>query len=62
MDLTRDRGALHLDAGLQMLRQLGHALARRGQLAVGLQARQAVTVGLDRVAHRRRQPRDVVLQ
>ena len=35
VDLARDRRALVLDAGLQVLRQLVQALLRRDQLAVG---------------------------
>ena len=44
VDLARDRRALHLDAGLQVLRQLGQPLPRRRELAVGEHARLMVAV------------------
>ena len=62
VDLAGDCRALHLHAGLQVLRQFRQALAAGGQLAVGLGAGTAVAVGLDGVLHRRRQTRQVVLQ
>ena len=62
VDLARDRRPFHFDAGLQVLRQFGQPLARRRELGVGEHARLVVAVGLDRIAHRRGQARQVVLQ
>ena len=61
VDLARDRRALVLDAGLQVLRQLVQALLRGDQVAVGLDAGAPRLGRLDGVQQRRHQPRQVVL-
>ena len=63
VDLARDRRALHLDAGLQVLRQLGQALRARRR-ARGRRASRARRVSLASMACSIAgdQPRQVVLQ
>ena len=60
--LARDRRALGLDAGLQVLRELREAPLRFGQRLVGGEPRALGLAGLDRVQHRRHEPREVALQ
>ena len=62
MDFTGDGRALHLDAGLQVLRQLVQPLLRFTQLTIGMQARAAGFAGLDRLHQGGYQTRQIVLQ
>ncbi len=62
MDLARDRGALVVHAGLQMLRQFGQPLARLRQLLVGHLARETRLVRVDRVFDGGRQAGEVGLE
>jgi hypothetical protein len=62
MDFACDGGTFHVDAGLQMLRQLGQPLARLGQLLVGRRPRQARLVGVDGVFDGGRQAREIGLE
>jgi hypothetical protein len=61
VDLARDRRALVLDAGLQMLGKLVQALLRRHQVTVGLDAGALGLGGIDRVQQRRHEPGEVAL-
>ena len=61
VDLARDRRALVLDAGLQVLGELVQALLRGDQVAVGLDAGAPRLGRVDRVQQRRHQTREVVL-